>query len=245
MTVSSSSLSREEMEEVVDRVRTLSAAALSTFQTMIEAFAPVAAQFKEQIEELENTHPWLFQLPPKVDLDQIEDEFEREDDGFPDPHPYTHGWDSQGDAMQGKCNVCGCAENHELHQGLVDEVEESERPQPGDFCDDCQERVSSDGECECNQDYLEKETPALEERVVDPKLDGLPCVDCGCPQEQHPNPMCDAFSCEVSPHGVAHEHYWSKQTFFDEKVGRVYRKCTRMSCAPDPARKYADFGEFR
>lgn len=216
MTVSSSSLSREEMEEVVDRVRTLSAAALSTFQTMIEAFAPVAAQFKEQIEELENTHPWLFQLPPKVDLDQIEDEFEREDDGFPDPHPYTHGWDSQGDATQGKCNVCGCAEDHELHQGLVDKVEE----------------------------FLGEQT-GLEERVVDPKLNGLPCVDCGCPQEQHPNSTCDVFSTEVSPHGVAHEHYWSKQIFFDEKVGRSYRKCNRMSCAPDPARKYSDFGEHR
>jgi hypothetical protein len=216
VTVSSSSLSREEMEEVVDKVRTLSAAALSTFQTMIEAFAPVAAQFKEQIEELEKTHPWLFQLPPKVDLDQIEDEFEREDDGFPDPHPYTHGWNSQDDPEQGKCNICGCPADHELHQGITDEVEEFLGEQAG-----------------------------LEERVVDPKLDGLPCVDCGCTQQQHPNSTCDAFSTEVSPHGVAHEHYWSKKTFFDEKVGRVYRKCTRMSCAPDPARKYADFGEIR
>lgn len=213
MTTSTSSLTREELEEAIDRMRVVTGAIQIAVKTLIDAFGPVAEQLKERFEETAKTYPWLLELPPdeQAEYDALEDDFEMRD-----PHPYEHGWNSQDDPAQGKCNVCGKPQDDVLHEGPLAEVEE----------------------------FLGEQT-GLEERVVDPKLDGLPCVDCGCTQQQHPNSTCDAFSCEVSPNGVAHEHYWSKQVLFDEKTGRSYRKCNRMSCAPDPARKYGDFGTIR
>lgn len=198
MTTSTSSLTREELEKAIDEMRVVTGALKIAVQTFVTTFGPVAEQLHDKFIEVGKTYPWLLELPPndQAEYDALEDDFEMRD-----PHPYVHGWDSQDDPAQGKCNVCGKPQDDTLHDGLMAEL------------------------------------------IIEPKLAGLPCMTCGCPPDQHPNPMCDAFVTETAPPEATHEHYWSEERTFDEKLGRLYQVCKRKSCQPDPARRYAECSE--
>lgn len=165
MTTSTSSLTREELEQAINQMRVVTGALQIAVQTFFTSFGPVVGQLQERFEEVTKTYPWLLELPPneQAEYDALEDEFETRD---------PHG--------------------------------------------------------------------RLAELIIEPKLANLLCLTCGCPPIEHPNPMCDAFVTEEAPPEATHEHHWSRERFFDEKLGRTYQVCKRTSCGPDPARRYAE-----
>lgn len=119
MTTSTSSLTREELEQAMNQMRVVTGALQIAVQTFISAFGPVVEQLNERFTEVAKTYPWLLEFPPdeQAEYDALEDDFEMRD-----PHPYQHGWNSQEDPAQGKCNVCGKPQDDALHEGLLAEL---------------------------------------------------------------------------------------------------------------------------
>lgn len=80
MTTSTSSLTREELEQAVDQMRVVTGALQIAFQTFLTAFGPVFSQLQERMEEVAKTYPWLMEFPPdqQAEYDGIADEFESE-----------------------------------------------------------------------------------------------------------------------------------------------------------------------
>lgn len=169
MTTSTSSLTREELEEAIDRMRTVTGAVAVLFQTFISTFGPVCEQVHTEFTKLAESHPWLLELPPNAEdeLADITDEF------GPDPHPFTHGWDSNGDGNAPKCIVCGYPPDDKLHEGLHEEFELPKpmavpQPAPGttwrDICVDCGATQSKHPNSKCDAFACETTTPERGQR---------------------------------------------------------------------------------
>lgn len=102
MTTSTSSLTREELEEAIDRMRTVTGAVAVLFQTFISTFGPVWEQVQGEVNRLAQTYPWLLELPPdaEAELAKIEDEFDL-------PKPMVAPQPAPGTTWRDICVDCG------------------------------------------------------------------------------------------------------------------------------------------